>query len=254
MRAGSICLTGGAEGPLGHADPRGPCPQRARALAERLAAALPGPALRRDPAPSRRTARRARPVEEATEPGLVDARLRPRPAAGRHQRRACSPTRGHVRRARRAALHRRGRLRRPAGAAPPADARASLQVAGRDGRRSSPTCRRRWRTRSRSPAAAPVRPKKRKPILPRFAEDEVEELRRQAREGLDGAARGDPARPRPSRGLPRAAGVRARRHRGDGLPRLLPDRRRLHQVGEGARHPGRARPRLGGGQRSSPTR
>ena len=28
------------------------------------------------------------------------------------------------------------------------------------------------------------RPKKRKPILPRFAEDEVEELRRQAREGL----------------------------------------------------------------------
>ena len=29
------------------------------------------------------------------------------------------------------------------------------------------------------------RPKKRKPILPRFADDEVEELRRQAREGLD---------------------------------------------------------------------
>ena len=29
------------------------------------------------------------------------------------------------------------------------------------------------------------RPKKRKPILPRFAEDEVEELRRQARAGLD---------------------------------------------------------------------
>ena len=37
------------------------------------------------------------------------------------------------------------------------------------------------------------RPKKRKPILPRFADDEVEELRRQAREGLDGAARGHPA-------------------------------------------------------------
>ncbi len=29
------------------------------------------------------------------------------------------------------------------------------------------------------------RPKKRKPILPRFADDEVEELRRQAREGLE---------------------------------------------------------------------
>ena len=29
------------------------------------------------------------------------------------------------------------------------------------------------------------RPRKRKPILPSFAEDEVEELRRQAREGLE---------------------------------------------------------------------
>ena len=29
------------------------------------------------------------------------------------------------------------------------------------------------------------RPRKRKPILPKFAEDEVEELRRQAREGLE---------------------------------------------------------------------
>jgi hypothetical protein len=29
------------------------------------------------------------------------------------------------------------------------------------------------------------------------------------------------------------------------VPRLLPDRRRLHQMGQGARHPGRAGPRLG---------
>ena len=46
----------------------------------------------------------------------------------------------------------------------------------------------------------------------------------------------------------RAARLRARRHQADGLRRLLPDRRRLHQLGEGAGHPGRARPRLGGGQ------
>jgi DNA polymerase-3 subunit alpha len=31
----------------------------------------------------------------------------------------------------------------------------------------------------------------------------------------------------------------------DGLPRLLPDRGRLHQLGQEARHPGRPRPRLG---------
>ena len=78
------------------------------------------------------------------------------------------------------------------------------------------------------------RPKKRKPILPRFADDEVEELRRQARAGLDARLAVIP-HAGAGRGLPRAAGVRARRHRGHGLPRLLPDRRRLHQVGEGAR-------------------
>ena len=35
--------------------------------------------------------------------------------------------------------------------------------------------------------------------------------------------------------------LRARRDHADGLRRLLPDRRRLHQLGEGAGHPGRAR-------------
>ncbi len=37
------------------------------------------------------------------------------------------------------------------------------------------------------------RPKKRKPILPRFAEDEVEELRAPGPRGPRRAARGDPA-------------------------------------------------------------
>ena len=50
---------------------------------------------------------------------------------------------------------------------------------------------------------------------------------------------------RTPRRLSRAARLRARRHRAHEVSRLLPDRRRLHPVGEGARHPGRAGPRLG---------
>jgi DNA polymerase-3 subunit alpha len=67
------------------------------------------------------------------------------------------------------------------------------------------------------------RPRKRKPILPRFAEDEVEELRRQAREGLSARLACHPPR-RAGRGLPGPARVRAWRDRGHGLSRLLPDR------------------------------
>ena len=71
------------------------------------------------------------------------------------------------------------------------------------------------------------------------------ELRRQAATGLERRHRRAWARARPHRrGLPRAARLRARRDRGDEISRLLPDRRRLHPVGEDARHPGRAGPRL----------
>ena len=45
--------------------------------------------------------------------------------------------------------------------------------------------------------------------------------------------------------LPPAARIRARRHRQDEVPRLFPHRRRLHQMGEGAGHSGRAGARLG---------
>ena len=47
----------------------------------------------------------------------------------------------------------------------------------------------------------------------------------------------------PRRG-PQARRVRARRDHPDGLQRLLPRRRRLHQLGQGQRHPGRSGPRL----------
>ena len=42
-----------------------------------------------------------------------------------------------------------------------------------------------------------------------------------------------------------AGRVRGRRHHPDGVPRLLPRRRRLHQLGQGQRHPGRPGPRVG---------
>ena len=57
-------------------------------------------------------------------------------------------------------------------------------------------------------------------------------LRRRAREERSGAAR--------------AARVRARRNRQDGLQLVLPDRLGLHQVRPRQRYPGRSRPRFGG--------
>ena len=52
---------------------------------------------------------------------------------------------------------------------------------------------------------------------------------------------------------PPAGRVRGRRHRPDGVPRLLPGRGRLHQLGQAERHPGRSRPRLRAPDRWPPT-
>ena len=134
---------------------------------------------------------------------LGRAGLRAGPAAGRHQRRPL-PQGGALRGARRADVHRRRRLRGPAGAAPAPDARSTTSSRRRRWRRSSPTSPRRWRTPSRSPAAAPSRCPKRAPILPRFADDEVEELRRQAQGGPRRPPRRDPPR-RAGRGPTRSA-------------------------------------------------
>ena len=60
--------------------------------------------------------------------------------------------------------------------------------------------------------------------------------------------RARPAQPLPRRhpGLrPQAGRLRDRGHRRQGLPRLLPRRRRLHQLGQEQRHPRRPRSRLG---------
>src|SRR6056297_3556556 len=87
---------------------------------------------------------------------------------------------------------------------------------------------------------------RRDPILPRFADDEVDELRRQAREGLEKRLAVIPhAAPV---GDYEAARFRAGYHRGHGVSRLFSDRGRFHQMGQGARHPGGAGTRLRCGQ------
>ncbi len=64
--------------------------------------------------------------------------------------------------------------------------------------------------------------------------------------GQGGRARAGAAVPgRGPRPAPHPGAVRGRRHRPDGLPRLLPGRRRPVQVRQGEPDPGRARPRVG---------
>jgi DNA polymerase III subunit alpha len=178
---GLICLTGGAEGPLGQLirESHGP---RARALAERLAALFPGRLyieVQRHPengAP--RTA-----LEEATEPGLVglaydldlplvatnDVQFADRAMHDPHDALICIADGTYVDqqepRRRLTAEH----------CFKGADEMAALFADLPEAIANTVEIARR----------CAYRPRKRKPILPKFAEDEVEELRRQAREGLE---------------------------------------------------------------------
>ena len=89
----------------------------------------------------------------------------------------------------------------------------------------------------------------RKPLLPvcpkvHQGATEEETVRAMAAEGLDRRMDAIAADAATRARYQRTPGLRTRRHRQDGFRRLLPDRRRLHPVGQGARHPGRPRPRL----------
>ena len=87
------------------------------------------------------------------------------------------------------------------------------------------------------------------------AVDEAAELRRAGRGRADAPHRH--ARPRVGpdhRRLPRAARLRARRDREDEVSRLLPDRRRLHPVGQVARASRSVRAAARAPARSSPMR
>ena len=95
-------------------------------------------------------------------------------------------------------------------------------------------------------------PAPRKPILPRYTKlagrAEKEALKEMAESGLAALQDRRPAGARHrAQDVPGPARLRAQHDREDGLLGLLPDRRRLHPVGQGQRHPGRARPRLGRG-------
>ncbi|HET9067970.1 MAG TPA: DNA polymerase III subunit alpha, partial [Amaricoccus sp.] len=178
---GLICLAGGADGPLGALIEEGHAP-RARALAGELAALFPGRLyveIQRHPengAP--RT-----PREEATEPGLValaydldlplvatnDVEF---PAASfydAHDALLCIADGAYVdqqaprRRLTPEHLFKSQEEMVALFADLPEAVANTVEIARR----------------------CAFRPKTRKPILPRFADDEVEELRRQAREGLE---------------------------------------------------------------------
>ena len=204
---------------------------------------LPRPTLRGASAPPRR----GRPPRAR---GPVRARprrdgLRHGSAAGGHQRRLL-PRRGDVRGARRLPLRGPGRLRRSERAPPAAHARALVQAPGRHaGAVRGPAGGLRQHRRDRAALRVPAPDTRADPAA----------LRGQRGGGAAPAgARGARAPPgghppRRARGRVRgAARVRARRDRADGLPWLLPDRGRLHPVGQGAGDPRGPRPRLGRGE------
>ncbi|MFO1209395.1 MAG: DNA polymerase III subunit alpha [Amaricoccus sp.] len=178
---GLICLTGGAEGPLGALIREGHAP-RARALAERLAGMFPGRLyveIQRHPengAP--RT-----PLEEATEPGLVgiaygldlplvatnDAQFPKAAMYEAHDAMICIAEGAYVDQQeprRRLTPEHRFKSQEEM-----VELFADLPEAVENTVEIARRCA--------------FRPRTRKPILPRFADDEVEELRRQARDGLD---------------------------------------------------------------------
>ncbi len=242
---GLIALSGGRDGDVGAALAQGNAAGAAKAARE-WAALFPGPLLPRGAA--RRPRRRRRAGRRHRAPGRRDG-----PAGGRDAPGAV-PAARRLPRARGARVHRRG-LR--AGRRAPAEAVHAgpvLQDAGRDGggvRRPAGGARELGRDRA---ALQPHDPAGQE--LPARLPDA---RRRHARRAPARRSRGRP-RAAPGAALPgprgaRAPAARVRRearvrdadHRPDGLRRLLPDRRRLHQLGEAQRRPGRAGARLGRG-------
>ena len=78
--------------------------------------------------------------------------------------------------------------------------------------------------------------------MPRFPVPAGETEQTLVRQG-GGAGPGGAVPGRDPAGGRQAGRLRGRRHHRDELPRLLPGGRRLHQLGQGQRHPGRPRPR-----------
>ena len=242
---GLIALTGGPGGPLDRGHRR-----RAERISPRRAATrCSGCSATGSTSNCSATARAA---ERAAEPALIDLAYAQGHAAGRHQRAVISPPRDDYEAHDALICIAEGRL------VAETDRRQltpehRFKTPRRDGgavRRPAGGARLDRRDRA---SAAPSGRARRQPILPRFS---VGERRRRStrRPSCASARRRASTRRLAAHGLapgahrgriPRAARLRARRHRAHEISRLLPDRRRLHPVGEGARHSGRARPRLG---------
>ena len=139
------------------------------------------------------------------------------------------------------------------GASPP----SSISRRRRRWRDSSPTCRRRSRTRveiakrcnldhsaRQEPAARCSRRPKASRSTSICATKRAAGLERRLAALYPDAAR---ARAKRGRAIVARLEFETEDHRADGLPRLLPDRRGLHQLGEEQRRAGRAGPRLGRG-------
>ena len=236
LNDGLIALTAGAEGALARLIAGRPAGQ-GRSLSRPARSAVSRAALHRD------LSRRHDPVEEAAEDALIDlAYARDLPLVATNPAAYADPA--LPRRARRDAVHCQlglCRKRRPRDlVAPTPGSRTAAAMAGvvrrfarsareHRGHRAALRGRRR-RSASRSCRA--------------WATTRTSSFARDAHAGLDVRLAGRSRRGRAPRYRERLD-YRARRHHRHGLCRLLPDRRRLHQMGEGERHSGRAGPRLG---------
>ena len=246
---GLIALSGAAGGDVGQAL-LGDHAEAAERLAEGWARAFPGPLLPR-------AAARRPPASRSAGRAHGGARLAAGPAGGRHAPGAVPRRRATSRRTKRASASPRPRARRPA----PAEAlhaRAVLQARRTRWRSCSPTSRRRCENSIEIARRCNLSIELGKSRLPAFPTPDgvtIDELLWQR-----GRIRAGPtlreARPQ-GRAISRAiaSGSRSRSdHRADGLRRLLPDRRRLHQLGASRTAcrwgPGAARARA----RWSPTR
>ncbi len=178
---GLICLTGGAAGPLG-ALVRDNQPARAEVLARRLKAAFPDRLyveIQRHP----ENGARRTPAEAATEPGLIalahaldlplvatnDVHFAAPDLFEAHDAFLCIAAGAYV--DQQEPRHRLTPEHHFKSAAAMAELFADLPEALANTVEIARRCA--------------VRPRKHRPILPRFAEDEVEELRREARSGLE---------------------------------------------------------------------
>ena len=227
-----IALSGARDGDVGHALLQGNASGAAKAARE-WAARVPRPLLPRS------AARRARPTTTRWSPPPSRSPASSRCRSSRRIR-CSSCARDGFPRARGARVHRRGPRARRSAPAAALHARAVFRHAGRDGgevRRPARGAREQRRDRAALQPDDPARQELPAAISRRrrASRSTITCARRRPRASSAGSPRCIPMPPCATRERPEYAerlDVRDEDHRADGLRRLLPDRRRLHQLGE----------------------